>query len=193
MQSKITEGSNEMAKERHTAVYAREAAVQTEQSSLEAQVEACVRQAAEDGEPPVGSAYVFRDQGSGLQLDHPGLNRLRRAVQAGEVGLVYVRSPDRLSRSREHSVLLHEEFASAGVEIRFVRGSFDTDLRDLLSGWAASGGYGYGHDKAEGLPTPDKREARTIGLIFKLVDEGWTTAEIATYLNETNPTSERGR
>ena len=164
MQSNKPDDSNEMATERHTAVYAREARADPKQSSLEAQVEACVRQAAEDGVPPVSAAYVYRDQGSGLQLDHPGLNLLRRAVQAGEVGVLYARDPARLSRSLAHFASLSKEFASAGVEIRFVEGSFDTDLRDLPS-----------------------------GLIFKLVDAGWTTADIATYLNETNPTSERGR
>ncbi len=129
MESKKTGASNELATERHTAVYAREARADPGQSSLEAQVDACVRQADEDGEPPIGATYVFRDQGSGLQLDHPGLNQLRRAVQAGEVGVVYVCSPDRLLRSLHQLALLHEEFASAGVEIRFVRGSFDTNFR----------------------------------------------------------------
>ena len=141
MESKKTEASNELATERHTVVYAREARADPEQSSLQAQVEACVRQAAEDGVPPVGPAYVFRDQGSGLQLDHPGLNQLRRAVQAGEVGVLYVRSPDRLSRSIANFALLREEFASAGVEIRFVEGPGDTDLRDLLSGVVVSKTY----------------------------------------------------
>ena len=157
MESKKPEASNELATKRHTAAYAREARADPEQSSLEAQVDACVRQADEDGEPPIGATYVFRDQGSGLQLDHPGLNQLRRVVQAGEVGVVYVCSLDRLLRSLKHLALLHEEFASAGVEIRFVENSLDTDLCDRLSGLVASGVYGYGHDKAEGLPTPDER------------------------------------
>ena len=141
MQSNKPGDSNELATERHTAVYTREAAVQPEQSSLDAQVEACVCQADQDGEPPVGADYVFRDQGSGLRLDHPGMNRLRRAVQAGEVGVLYVRSPDRLSRSIANFALLRAEFASAGVEIRFVEGPGDTDLRDLVSGVVASRTY----------------------------------------------------
>ena len=192
MQSKENEASNELATERHTAVYAREARADPDESSLEAQVEACVRQAAEDGVPPVGAAYVYRDQGSGLQLDHPGLNRLRQDVKAGEVGVLYARDPDRLSRSIANFALLRKEFASAGVEIHFVEGSLDTDLLDRLSGLVASGVYGYGHDKAEGFPTADMQEAGTVGRIFKLVDAGWTAAEIATYLNETNLTSEWG-
>ena len=139
MQSKKTESSSELATERHTAVYARVATVQPGQSALEKQADACVRRAHEDGESPVGAAYVFRDQGSGVQLDRPGLNQLRRAVQAGEVGVVYVYSLDRLSRSLNQLALLHEEFASAGVEIRFVQGSFDINLRGRLLGLAASG------------------------------------------------------
>ena len=139
------------------AVYARNAVVQQDQSSLEAQVEGCVRQAAEDGLPAVAAAHVFRDQGSGIQLDHPGLNQLRRAVQAGEVGVVYVDSPDRLSRSLAHLVLLCAEFAAAGVEIRLVWRSLDNDLLDRLSGLVASGGDGCTSGKAEMPTTSDDR------------------------------------
>ena len=157
MQSKKPEASNELATERHTAVYAREARADPGQSSLEAQVDACVRQADQDGEPPVGAAYIFRDQGSGLQLDHPGLNQLRQAVQADEVGVLYARDPDRLTRSLNHLALLHEEFAAAGVEIRFVRGSFDTNFRGRFPVLAYPGVYGFAFDKVEMSPTPDER------------------------------------
>ena len=168
MQSKKTEGANELGTERHTAAYARTAAVGPEQSSLEAQVDACVHQADEDGEPPIGDDYIFRDQGSGVQLDRRELDQLRRAVQAGEVGVVYVYSPDRLSRSLEHLVLLHEECASADVEIRFVRGCFGPQLRDLLSRLVAYGGSRYAYDEVEEPPASD----------------------IAAYLNETDPPTE---
>lgn len=139
MESKKHDLSRPRSAVRHSAAYAREATAQPGRSALKAQVEACVRQAAEDGAPPVGAAYTFRDRQSGLELDRPGLTQLRRAVQAGEVGLVYVYSLDRLSRDPKHLMLLYEEFASAGVEIRFVQGSFDIDLRGLLLGLVASG------------------------------------------------------
>ena len=115
--------SSELVPDCHTAVYARDGAVQAGQSSLEAQVKACVRQAAEDGAPPVGDAYVFRDRHSGAALDRQGLSRLRRAVQAGEIEVVYVVSLNRLSRSLRHLALLGQEFSAAGVELRFVRGA----------------------------------------------------------------------
>ncbi len=126
--------NNDLATQGHTAAYAREARADPEQSALEAQVDACVHQADEDAEPPIGDDYIFRDQSSGVQLDRRELDQLRRAVQAGEVSVVYVYSPDRLSRSLEHLVLLRAEFASAGVEIRFVEGSFDTNFHDRQSG-----------------------------------------------------------
>ena len=176
MQSKKSDGSNESATVRHTAIYARTAAVQHDYSALEAQVESCVRQAAEDGVPAVAAAHVFRDQQSGLALDRPGLNQLRRAVQAGDVGVVYVHSPARLSRSRTHFVLLSEEFAAAAVEIRFVRGSLHNNLRGEV-----------------GMPTTsDDRYAGTIRSVFELSREGWSLGDIAVYLNEMEPPTERG-
>jgi site-specific DNA recombinase len=134
----IMQSKSELATGRPTAVYVRDAAVQQDQSSLEAQVESCVRQATEDGSPAVSDAHVFRDQQSGRDLDRPGLNKLRTAVQAGEVGVLYIHSVGRLSRSFAHFVLLYEEFAAVGVEIRFVGGSFDNNLGDRLSGLVAS-------------------------------------------------------
>jgi site-specific DNA recombinase len=125
MQSKKSDASSELAPDRHTAIYARENAVQPAQSTLDVQVEACVRQVAEDRAPEIGAAYVFRDEQSGAELDRSGLNQLRRAVRAGEVGVVYAYSLDRLSRSLRHFMLLLQEFEEAGVELRFVRGFSD--------------------------------------------------------------------
>ena len=132
MQSKKSEASSELAPDRHTAIYARENAVQPAQSTLDAQVEACVRQVAEDRAPEIGAAYVFRDEQSGAELDRSGLNQLRRAVRAGEVGVVYAYSRDRLTRSLRHLMLLIQEFEEAGVELRFVRGFSDKSLYHRL-------------------------------------------------------------
>ena len=192
MESKKHELSGELATERHTAVYARNATVSPGQSSLETQVDACVRQAAEDGEPPVVAAYTFRDQGSGVQLDRPGLNDLRQAVQAGVVGVVYVDSPSRLSRNPRHLVLLCQEFTSAGVEIRLVRGSFDGNPPGSLSGLVASVVSAYAHYKAEMPPTLGEWQAGTVRLVFDLARDGWSADEIAAYLNETYPPTGRG-
>ena len=192
MQSKKSDVSNESATVRHTAIYARTAAVQHDYSALEAQVESCVRQAAEDGVPAVAAAHVFRDHGSGLDLDRAGLNQLRRAVQAGDMGVVYVHSPARLSRSRTHFVLLYEEFAAAGVEIRFVRGSFDNNLLGRLFSLVDSGVGGNAYGKAEMPTTSHDRWAGTVRSMFELSREGWSTGDIAVYLNEMEPPIERG-
>ena len=192
MQSKKFDASSELATDRHTAVYARDGAVQPEQSSLEAQVEACVRQVAEDGAPPVGAAYVYRDRQSGAELDRLGLNRLRRAVQGGEVGVVYVNSPERLSRDPQHFMLLHREFASAGVELRFVRGFSGNNRDDRVRGGAALGVYGYDYDKVEGVPTSDEREFSFVPLVYELYLGGWSFARIAACLNEMDISTERG-
>ena len=104
------------------AIYCRNATRHPEDSTLDAQVAACVEQAEADGER-VDPLYVYREWGSGLNFDRALLGRLREAVQAGKVRAVYVYSPYRLSRNFRHLVLLGEEFASAGVELRFVQGA----------------------------------------------------------------------
>ena len=184
MQSKKFDASSELATDRHTAVYAREGAVQPEQSSLEAQVEACVRQAAEDGVPPVNSAYVYQEQWSGADLDRPLLDELRQAVQAGKVGVVYVYSVDRLSRSLRHLMSLRKEFASAGAVLRFVRGFSDDTPKGRLPNGTGTGIYGYTHDKVDNVPTADEQEVSVVRLVFELCLKGWTCRRIAVHLNK---------
>ena len=193
MQSKKFDTSSELATDRHTAVYARDGAVQPEQSSLEAQVEACVRQVAEDGAPPVGAAYVYRDRQSGAELDRPMLGQLRRAVQAGEVGLVYVDSADRLSRNPRHLMLLREEFASAGADLRFVRSSSDDAPKGRLPNGAGTCIYGYTYDKVDNVPIPDEQEVSVVDLMFELLLKGWTCRRVVVHLNEMDTLTKRGR
>ena len=108
------------------AIYVRVSTTQQERegTSLDTQFEGCVKQAEQEGFC-VSSAYVYREQWTGADLDRPLLGNLRQAVQDGEVRVVYVYSPDRLSRNPFHILTLLEEFKEAGVEIRFVRGFTD--------------------------------------------------------------------
>lgn len=92
-----------------------------EGTSLDTQIEECMRQAESDGEP-VNHDYIYREQWTGADISRPVLTLLRQAVQNGEIRVVYAYSPDRLSRDPLHLLTLMEEFASAGVELRFVRG-----------------------------------------------------------------------
>jgi len=67
---------------------------------------------------------VFEDEGySGATLARPGLERLRDVVNEGQVEVVLVHSPDRLSRRYAYQVLLLEEFSRKGVKVVFLKGA----------------------------------------------------------------------
>src|SRR5437763_11007815 len=77
--------------------------------------------------------HVFLDEGyGGARLDRPALDRLRDAVQDGEVGAVVVLSPDRLARKYVYQVLLLEEFQRAGCQVVFVHRPIGEDPSDQL-------------------------------------------------------------
>jgi site-specific DNA recombinase len=67
--------------------------------------------------------WVFADDGySGATLVRPALERLRDLIAAGQITVVLCYAPDRLSRRYAYQVVLLEEFARAGAQVRFVRG-----------------------------------------------------------------------
>lgn len=166
------------------AIYCRNATRNPEDSNLDAQVAACVEQAEADGER-VDPLYVYREWGSGLNFDRALLSSLRAAVQAGKVRAVYVRSPDRLSRSYPHLALLVEEFASAGVELRCVQravGKADSHGRAP---------YGYDRHYRQEPDEEDGAEAVQPGtLMLELAKAGWHPSRIAAHLNRMELPSE---
>ena len=94
---------------------------QKEDHTIGSQVEALLEYA-KDEEYTVPSEWVFQDEGySGSILVRPGLERIRDLAAEGEIDAVLVYSPDRLSRSYAHQVLLIEEFTRNGVEVRFIK------------------------------------------------------------------------
>jgi site-specific DNA recombinase len=69
----------------------------------------------------VPKAWIFEDDGySGATLERPGLERVRDLAAEGQIQVVLVYSPDRLSRKYAYQVLLIEELARHGVETRFL-------------------------------------------------------------------------
>src|SRR5918912_201451 len=81
----------------------------------------------------LASEQVFRDDGySGATLNRPGLDRLRDAVRAGEVGRVLVTDPDRLARSYVQLMVLLEELERAGCEVAFLDRPMGRDPQDQL-------------------------------------------------------------
>jgi site-specific DNA recombinase len=70
----------------------------------------------------VPEEWVFQDEGySGATLVRPELERLRDLASEGQIETLLAYCPDRLSRKYAYQVLLIEEFARHGVEVRFVK------------------------------------------------------------------------
>jgi site-specific DNA recombinase len=67
--------------------------------------------------------WVFEDDGySGTTLMRPALERLRDLAAQADLPVVLCHSPDRLARKYAYQVVLLEEFARVGTEVRFLKG-----------------------------------------------------------------------
>ena len=115
------------------AIYARVSSDrQKEEQTVASQTSALRVYAAEHGYL-VPDGWVFEDEGwSGATLVRPGLERLRDLAAQGQVDVVLVYSPDRLSRKYAYQVLLLEEFARADVEVVFVQAPRGETPEDVL-------------------------------------------------------------
>ena len=104
---------------------------QEEGYSLQTQLEQCRRYAEFNGFTIVAE---FQDIKSGMTLDRAGLTEARRMLQKGEAVAIIVYSPDRLTRSVAHAVLLREEFRRYGAELHSVtRGLVGDSAEDSLT------------------------------------------------------------
>jgi len=104
------------------AIYARfSSAQQREENTIASQTAALAAFARSEGYS-VAAEWIFQDEGySGANLVRPGLERVRDLAAEGQIQAVLVLSADRLSRKYAYQVLLMEEFARHGVEIRFIQ------------------------------------------------------------------------
>lgn len=111
-----------------------------EGSSLDSQLEACLRMAREQCYD-VPEEYVTHEVWSGLTLERPDLTELRNWVRHNEVDAVVVYSTDRLSRDPVHLLLLVEEFDKKGAKLLFVTEPLDNSMEGQLltfvRGWAS--------------------------------------------------------
>jgi len=70
----------------------------------------------------VPAGWIFEDEGfSGSTLVRPALERLRDLVAQVHVEVLLCHAPDRLARKYAYQVLLLEEFARTGAEVRFLK------------------------------------------------------------------------
>lgn len=104
------------------AIYARVSSNKQKDENTIASQTAALRAFAREQSFSVPDEWVIEDDGySGSSLIRPGLERLRDLVAEGQIEVVLVYSPDRLSRKYAYQVLLMEEFARHQVETVFVR------------------------------------------------------------------------
>ena len=107
---------------KNVAIYAR---VSSEQQAtagtIKSQIEALRNQIIMDGHI-LHPEMNFIDEGfSGATLIRPALEKLRDIAYLGNIDLLYILSPDRLSRKYAYQVLLIEEFQKNGVELIFLQ------------------------------------------------------------------------
>lgn len=115
------------------AIYARVSSDRQERAgTINSQVAQLQALAAADGHT-LTNAELFIDDGvSGTTLLRPALERLRDRVFEGIIEVIYVLSPDRLARRYAYQVLLLDEFARRGAQVRFVQGPNGDSPEDEL-------------------------------------------------------------
>jgi site-specific DNA recombinase len=101
------------------AIYARVSSDSHEaRCTMRSQLEALRHHMAELGHQVI---HEFADEGcSGARLDRPGLDALRDAAKAGSFTQVWCVTPDRLARSHAAEIVITDELARHGVEVRYL-------------------------------------------------------------------------
>src|SRR5438093_6130794 len=104
------------------AIYARVSSERQKEEGTIASQTALLLEHAKVHELSVPGEWIFEDEGySGAVLARPGLERLRDLAAEGQVEVVLIYAPDRLSRKYAYQVLLLEEFSRHGVEAVFLK------------------------------------------------------------------------
>ncbi|HEV2663808.1 MAG TPA: recombinase family protein [Blastocatellia bacterium] len=104
------------------ALYARVSSDRQHQQGTIASQLAALEQFARERDYQVAPQHVFQDDGySGANLDRPALDRLRKAVLAGEIEAIIALSPDRLARHFPYQYVLVEELQQAGCRVIFTQ------------------------------------------------------------------------
>ena len=115
------------------AIYTRVSSNQQREAHTVASQTAALVEWATTLELEVPRQWIFEDEGySGATLERPGLEQVRDLAAAGDIQVVLVHSPDRLSRKYAYQVLLIEELGRHGVETRFLNGPSNATAEDQL-------------------------------------------------------------
>ncbi|HEY2202381.1 MAG TPA: recombinase family protein, partial [Solirubrobacteraceae bacterium] len=115
------------------AIYARVSSEQQREAHTIASQTAALIELARTLDLEVPKAWIFEDEGySGATLERPGLERVRDLAAEGQIQVILVYSPDRLSRKYAYQILVMEELARHGVETRFLNAPPGTTAEDQL-------------------------------------------------------------
>lgn len=112
---------NSKSKGKLTIVYSRSATKEpaTKERLLEDE-QRCIALAKENG---VKNLKIIRDFGaSGMTLKRKGMTKLLRLVREKKVSAIYVKHPDRLSRSTLDYIQMRKLFEKKGVALRTLDG-----------------------------------------------------------------------
>lgn len=103
------------------ALYARVSSErQVQGNTVASQLSAIENQIRADGHKLLDK-YKFVDDGySGSNLVRPALEKLRDKIAEHKIDIIYIHSPDRLSRKYSYQMVLLEEFQKAGAEVKFL-------------------------------------------------------------------------
>jgi site-specific DNA recombinase len=110
------------------AIYARVSSQkQKEGETIESQISALRVLALKEGYD-VSDTFLFLDNGiSGAVMHRPALDELRDMIKTEPLDIIFIYSPDRLSRNYTHQLILLEEFRRQGVRVHFLKSPPETD------------------------------------------------------------------
>ena len=94
---------------------------QRENYSIPTQLEA-MREYCAKNDLDIVKEYI--EDESGAKLARPTLDQVREDVAEGLFGILVCHDVDRFGRNLGHQILLEEEFAKHGVEVRYVLGDY---------------------------------------------------------------------
>ena len=115
------------------AIYSRVSSDRQKEQRTIASQTAALTEYAQNAGYLVPEEWIFQDEGySGALLVRPGLERLRDLAVEGQLEVVLIYAPDRLSRKYAYQVLLLEEFTKHGVDVEFIKSPQATTPEDQL-------------------------------------------------------------
>ena len=107
---------------KNAAIYTRVSSERQKEEHTIASQTAALKEWAPTQQCLVSPDCIFEDEGySGAILQRPGLERMRDLAAEGQLDIILVYAPDRLSRKYAYQVLLIEEFTRLGVDVVFLR------------------------------------------------------------------------